>query len=162
MSLNSLTPVLPTELERQIFELMCAFTPGEDPKTHIGRMARERVGGAAALSHHHNHSNPPSKRIKDYPYFNEEILSTVLLSKPAAFFHNSVRNLLLHALPNDFVKYVLSICTGVESLWEKIKGWRSVDRYEIHFLGSISIPCIPENTLVHSTYPTPNIFGYKQ
>jgi hypothetical protein len=45
MSLNSLTPVLPTELERQIFELMCAFTPGEDPKTHIGRMARERVVG---------------------------------------------------------------------------------------------------------------------
>jgi len=54
--------------------------------------------------------------IEGHPRFTEQILSTVLRSKPPAFFRNSVRHLLLHGFQEPFITLVLSICTGVENL----------------------------------------------
>jgi hypothetical protein len=65
--------------------------------------------------------------IEGYPGFTKQIVSTVMHSKPAVFFRDSVRHLLLHAVSDDFVRYLLSTCTGVENLWAPNAGCALVE-----------------------------------
>jgi len=118
MDPESLTPYLPPELERQIFEL-CAFSrPVTIPELMlVAWRVKEWVEPLLYRTIIISPSNSTRHPIEGYPIFTTQTLLALLLSKPASFFHDSVRHLLLHAVEDDFVKFILSVCTGVENLW---------------------------------------------
>ncbi|KAF7362335.1 hypothetical protein MVEN_00580100 [Mycena venus] len=112
--------VLPLELEWQIFEICACSRPVTIPKLMlVARRVKEWVEPllyrTIVISVIYS--------IDGHPDFTEDILWTVLRSKPAAFFRDSVRHVLIHGTWDDdadwtdFVRFVLSICTGVQTLF---------------------------------------------
>ncbi|KAJ7434913.1 hypothetical protein B0H11DRAFT_1887544 [Mycena galericulata] len=111
--LRSLVPVLPPELERQIFEICALSRPTLIPKFMlIAWRVKEWVEPLLYHTIVLINDEPP---IDGYPHFIIEIMLSAIHSKPAAFFRDSVRNLFLYLVPEE--KEILSICTRVENLW---------------------------------------------
>ncbi|KAF7361954.1 hypothetical protein MVEN_00540400 [Mycena venus] len=108
------TLVLPTELERHVFELCVCSRPETVPTLML---VAWRVKEWVEPFLYRTLITLPLLLVDRYPMLTERTLSTVLRSKPPAFFHNSVRHLFVYTFRSDFVKFVLSICTGVQNLW---------------------------------------------
>ncbi|KAJ7087461.1 hypothetical protein C8R44DRAFT_820131 [Mycena epipterygia] len=114
--MESPVPVLPPELERLIFEICASSRPVLIPKLmlvswRVKDWVERLLYRTIAISR-----TPP---IQGYPIFTTDIVLSAIrsTSKPADFFRDSVRNLLLHAVPEDTMKEILSKCTRVENLW---------------------------------------------
>ncbi|KAJ7889762.1 hypothetical protein B0H13DRAFT_1578090, partial [Mycena leptocephala] len=121
-------PALPLDLERHIFELCACSRPVVIPKLMlVAWRVKEWVEPLLYRTIIISPSYSNSKMIEGYPGFTKQIVSTVMHSKPAVFFRDSVRHLLLHAVSDDFVRYLLSTCTGVENLWAPNAGCALVE-----------------------------------
>ncbi|KAF7369375.1 hypothetical protein MVEN_00266100 [Mycena venus] len=115
MDPQSSTLELPSELERHIFELCACSRPVTIPKLML--VAWRVKEWVEPLLYRTIIISPSEHPIEGYPIFTKRILAAVLHSKPATFFRDSVRYLLLHAVSDDFVQFTLSRCTGVQNLW---------------------------------------------
>ncbi|KAJ7778965.1 hypothetical protein B0H16DRAFT_1500619 [Mycena metata] len=107
-------PRLPPELERQIFELCASARPVAIPKLML---VAWRVKEWIEPLLYHTIMVCQSTPVDGYHSLTPETLTALLRLKPADFFRDSVRNLLLHAVSQSVVASVLAVCTGVESLW---------------------------------------------
>ncbi|KAJ7176974.1 hypothetical protein C8R46DRAFT_1077909, partial [Mycena filopes] len=125
MAPESATPILPPELERQIFEICASSQFSVIPGLML---VAWRVKDWVEPLLYRTIMVCDIRRERYYfPRFTPETLAKLLLSKPAAFFRDSVRNLLIpagrghrdaiYAADRDLVHSVLAICTGVENLW---------------------------------------------
>ncbi|KAJ7434898.1 hypothetical protein B0H11DRAFT_697459, partial [Mycena galericulata] len=106
-------PVFPPELERQIFEI-CAFSRPVTIRRLIlvAWRVKEWVEPLLYRTIAVTHSQP----MQGYPIFSSKYLLSAIRSKPASFFHDHVRNLLLHSAPHYAIAGILSVCTEADNI----------------------------------------------
>ncbi|KAJ7461182.1 hypothetical protein FB451DRAFT_1269148 [Mycena latifolia] len=107
-------PAFPPELERHIFEICALSRPVFIPTLmlvawRIKEWVEPLLYRTIALD--------LTAPMDGFPVFTSEKLLSVIARKPASFFRDTVRNLLLltHAYI-DVLKVVLPVCTGVQNL----------------------------------------------
>ncbi|KAJ7763012.1 hypothetical protein B0H16DRAFT_1528478, partial [Mycena metata] len=114
---------LPIDLEREIFECAALCRPVGIPalmlvawrvKTWVEPLLYRTI----VLWPTHRFASMP-ERIDRQPTFLRKPLIQVIKSKPASFFHDSVRHLMIPEVPENDTEgqFILSACTGVEDLW---------------------------------------------
>ncbi|KAJ6556180.1 hypothetical protein B0H19DRAFT_140188 [Mycena capillaripes] len=113
---TSPTPRLSCDLERYIFEICALSRPVLVPKLML---IAWRVKEVEPLLYRTIAVQFPTT-IDGYPIFTWDVLMSAIHSKPASFFHRSVRNVCLF-LYNDATlvanaQNLLSVCTGTENL----------------------------------------------
>ncbi|KAF7324574.1 hypothetical protein MKEN_00498700 [Mycena kentingensis (nom. inval.)] len=106
-------PILPPELEREIFELCALSRPVLVPKLilvawRVKQWIEPLLYRTIILSQ--------TKSLDGYPRFTPDVLLPALKTKPRLF-RDSVRHILLHAVSESVIQAVLSVCTRVENLW---------------------------------------------
>ncbi|KAJ7123486.1 hypothetical protein C8R44DRAFT_875677 [Mycena epipterygia] len=111
--MESVSPALPLELEREIFEICALLRPKGIPKLLlVAQRVKEWVEPllyrtiVVEVEH--------SSRTPIFPHFTTTSLSSALESKN--FHPDAARHLLLYANARTY-KDVLARCTGVENLW---------------------------------------------
>ncbi|KAJ7123380.1 hypothetical protein C8R44DRAFT_875586 [Mycena epipterygia] len=107
-------PVLPPELEFQIFEICACSRPVLIPKLmlvawRVKEWVEPLLYRTIALTH--------SRPIEGYPTFTTDIVLSAIRTKGGDFFRDSVRNLFLFSIPEYAMKKILSVCIRVENLW---------------------------------------------
>ncbi|KAJ6566908.1 hypothetical protein B0H19DRAFT_1138857 [Mycena capillaripes] len=108
-------PMLPEDLEREIFEISARSRPRSIP-TFMLVAWRVKAWVEPLLYHTVVFAEPSGmKSIEGHLTHSGATLFSILDSKPASFFRDAVRNLLY--LPTPDGKAVLSRCTGIENLW---------------------------------------------
>ncbi|KAJ6514491.1 hypothetical protein C8R47DRAFT_1206836 [Mycena vitilis] len=119
MDASSLTPYLPLELERHIFELCALSRPVGIPRLmlvawRVKKWVEPILYRCLTVGY--------TKSMKGYPFLACRPFLDVLRSKPGSFFANAVRHLTLFLPRSDkedaicYLCTVLSVCTGVENL----------------------------------------------
>ncbi|KAF7369485.1 hypothetical protein MVEN_00278200 [Mycena venus] len=116
MASPSSSPMLPPELEREIFERCALSWPTSVPKLMlVTKCVKEWVEPLLyriiALAQY----GP----VTGIPCFTDDVISTAIRQKPPTFFHGAVRHLMLITHDASDVDYetVLSVCGGLEDLW---------------------------------------------
>ncbi|KAK6995819.1 hypothetical protein R3P38DRAFT_3075206 [Favolaschia claudopus] len=108
-------PIFPPDLEREIFETSALLHPVSIPKLMlVACRARDcPLCGIYAFS-----IKEFRVALDPYPLFTWDILLRAMRSKPASFFHSSVRNLCIldQDAPGSSAREFLSLCTGVTNL----------------------------------------------
>ncbi|KAJ7177044.1 hypothetical protein C8R46DRAFT_1213605 [Mycena filopes] len=115
MNPESVTPILPQELERQIFEICASSQPFVIPRLMLVAW-RVAEWLEPLLYRTISVCQTPPERYH-YPYLTPETVANLLLRKPADFFRDSVRNLLLDAIRPDVMESILAVCTRLENIW---------------------------------------------
>ncbi|KAJ7434894.1 hypothetical protein B0H11DRAFT_2193889 [Mycena galericulata] len=112
---RSLSPKLSMDLEREIF-ILCAVSEPHSIPTLMRLASRVKAWVEPLLWR--TVTVDPRQKIDGYPVFTWEVLMLAIKTKPAVFFHRSVRNLALNVIEpaNENIAAVLSVCTGVENL----------------------------------------------
>ncbi|KAJ7461188.1 hypothetical protein FB451DRAFT_490354 [Mycena latifolia] len=111
-------PAFPPELERQIFEICALSRPMSIPKLMlVAWRVREWVEPLFYRT-----LTIASKELEisgpnGFAVFSAEVVLSAIKTRPATFFRDSVRNLLLHDNFAGGFTAILSVCTGVENLW---------------------------------------------
>ncbi|KAJ7461151.1 hypothetical protein FB451DRAFT_1498347 [Mycena latifolia] len=111
-----LVPILPTDVERLIFEICALSWPLNIPTLMLVAW-RVKVWAEPLLYRtivQHGEVNPV---IQGCPAIDLETLERVLRSKPRLFFEDFVRNLSMYHTPKDLEELILSTCSRVENLW---------------------------------------------
>ncbi|KAJ7131418.1 hypothetical protein C8R44DRAFT_774807 [Mycena epipterygia] len=112
-------PLLPLELEREIFGLAAHFWPLSIP-TLILVAWRVKEWVEPLLYRTIAFHDGDSDGLKGRPTIREDgkAFVAILKSKPASFFRDAVRHVLLASkTPPDVAESVLSVCSGIENLW---------------------------------------------
>ncbi|KAJ7138941.1 hypothetical protein C8R46DRAFT_1361499 [Mycena filopes] len=115
MSPDSTPPILPPELERRIFEICASSQFSVIPRLML--VAWRVKDWVEPILYRTIMVCEIRRERYHFPRFTPESVAKLLLSKPAAFLRDSVRNLLIHNAHRDLVQSILAICTGVENLW---------------------------------------------
>ncbi|KAJ7461190.1 hypothetical protein FB451DRAFT_490394 [Mycena latifolia] len=120
MDPSSSPPAFPPELERQIFEICALSRPITIPKLMLvaGRVRQwlEPLFYRTLTIASKDELEIP--RPDDaFPVVSAENVLSSIKTRPATFFRDSVRNLLLHDKLAGGFTAILSVCTGVENLW---------------------------------------------
>ncbi|KAJ7054218.1 hypothetical protein C8F01DRAFT_1164415 [Mycena amicta] len=110
---TQLSPSLPPELEREIFELCANDCPVLIPKLilvawRVKQWIEPILYRTIILS--------PAKPLDGHPIFTTNALLAGLKSRPA-FFRDSVRHLMLHSVSESIIPTILAVCTRLENLW---------------------------------------------
>ncbi|KAJ7106553.1 hypothetical protein C8R44DRAFT_745043 [Mycena epipterygia] len=106
-------PVFPPELERLIFEI-CAWSRPASIRClilvawRVKTWVEPHLYRTIAVTH--------SQPMAGYPISTPRSLLFAIRHKPATFFRDNVRNLVLHEVPRYAVKTIFSVCTQVENL----------------------------------------------
>ncbi|KAJ7176984.1 hypothetical protein C8R46DRAFT_1077941 [Mycena filopes] len=115
MSQDSVTPILPPELERHIFEVCASSQLSVIPGLMLVAW-RVKDWLEPLLYRTIIVCQIPRDRYH-YPCFTPEAVANLLLRKPADFLRDSVRNLMLDGTGQDVAESILAVCTRVENLW---------------------------------------------
>ncbi|KAJ6534457.1 hypothetical protein DFH09DRAFT_1369819 [Mycena vulgaris] len=110
------TPTLPPELERAIFEI-CALS--HPPSTATLMLVAWRVNlwvepllyRTLALSQY------VMKIVQGHHTLENETIIRLLSSRPTSFFENSVRNLLMRDMKEDLEEAILRACSKIQNFW---------------------------------------------
>ncbi|KAJ6499499.1 hypothetical protein DFH09DRAFT_1376043 [Mycena vulgaris] len=108
------SPTLPLDLERKIFELTALSRPVCIP--NLMRVAW-RVQHWVEPLLYRTLIVGPADTIDGIPPCTFERFAHIANTKSASFLHDSVRNLLIVPIPIDHIKATLSAFTGVVNLW---------------------------------------------
>ncbi|KAJ6518474.1 hypothetical protein DFH09DRAFT_1331835 [Mycena vulgaris] len=107
-------PSLPSDLERQIFELTALSRPVSI--LSLMRVAYRVKHWVEPLLYRTLVSGVYST-IDGIPSYTAEDFTHIVRTKSAAFLHDSVRNLLVYSVPEEHTKAILLACSGIENLW---------------------------------------------
>ncbi|KAJ7461194.1 hypothetical protein FB451DRAFT_490414 [Mycena latifolia] len=112
-------PAFPPELERQIFEICALSRPVAIPRLmlvawRVKQWVEPLFYRTLTIA---SEDEDGLKMVKGFPVFPTEVIFSAIKTRPATFFRDSVRNLLLHDDLAGAFTAILSVCTGVENLW---------------------------------------------
>jgi len=116
-----LPPVLPIELEREIFEIAARSYPQSIPKlmlvawrvrTWVEPLLYRTIIFSPSRGDHYD-----AKLVKGDPLHSRDTLFLILKSKPPSFFRHVPLNLFLPIRELDDATLILSHCLGIENLW---------------------------------------------
>ncbi|KAJ7127315.1 hypothetical protein C8R43DRAFT_700642 [Mycena crocata] len=116
MTPSTLSPRLPPELEREIFQVCASARPVTISKLML---VAWRVKDWVEPFLYRTIAIQYTAALEPYPIFTWPTLLSAVHSKPASFFHNSVRNLSLLLMGTSDAtnaQQLLSACTGVANL----------------------------------------------
>ncbi|KAJ7177074.1 hypothetical protein C8R46DRAFT_1078109, partial [Mycena filopes] len=114
---------LPSDLEREIFEFAALSRATGIPtlmlvawrvKTWVEPLLYRTI----VVWPTHRFASMP-ERIDRQPIFRRQPLIQIMKSKPASFFQNAVRHVMISHLPEEDTEgqFILSTCPGIEDLW---------------------------------------------
>ncbi|KAF7369364.1 hypothetical protein MVEN_00265000 [Mycena venus] len=117
MDPESPQPLLPAELERQIFEICASSRPVDIPKLmlvawRVKEWLEPLLYRTMAVEH-----DPNLSLMKELPCVTGQLMLSVIQAKPAHFLRDTVRHLYLRDVLGESFVAILSACTGVENLW---------------------------------------------
>ncbi|KAJ7636368.1 hypothetical protein FB45DRAFT_906468 [Roridomyces roridus] len=117
----SLVPLLPPELERQIFELAAYCEPLSVPKFmlvawRVKQWVENFLYRVLMLRGRHNSYTQTTRPKLSYSHPENEHFSRIK-AVPPTILRNSVRHLYVHCIPLDLAATILSSCDAVHDLW---------------------------------------------
>ncbi|KAJ7161921.1 hypothetical protein C8R43DRAFT_1233480 [Mycena crocata] len=153
-------PVFSNEVERRIFELCARERVKQVPTLmRVARRVKEWVEPFLYRTIRTIESlewllGEKELRGSVYPIMPPHSLRTAIKSKPASFFHSSVRNLFLSS--HDVYEEALRVCTGIENLW--IRGF---PKEVISYMEGLRLKHLygPVGTLLNIYPPTHSLFS---
>ncbi|KAJ7930882.1 hypothetical protein B0H13DRAFT_2530801 [Mycena leptocephala] len=130
------SPILPLELEREIFEICAISRPVSIPNLML--VAQRVKEWTEPLLFRTVIIGPDQfSKGSSFPICTPDTLVSAIRTKPPSFFHNAVRNLLFYNSHRpQIMATILSAHTGVENLW-------------LLFIGDACMPLIAAYTLKH-------------
>ncbi|KAJ7131403.1 hypothetical protein C8R44DRAFT_774785 [Mycena epipterygia] len=120
MPTATLPPLLPPELERVIFGLAAHFWPLSIPTLMLVAWRVKEWVEPLLYRTITFRDGELDMGMEGHPTVHEDGKAFVALlkSRPASFFRDAVRHVLLTSnTPRDVAEFVLSVCSGVENLW---------------------------------------------
>ncbi|KAJ7930878.1 hypothetical protein B0H13DRAFT_876149, partial [Mycena leptocephala] len=116
MVLNG-SPILPPELEREIFEICAISRPASIPNLMLVAQ-RVKEWTEPLLFRTVIIGSDWFSKSSSFPICTPDTLVSAIYTKPPSFFHAAVRNLLFSISYNaQLTAMILPACTGVETLW---------------------------------------------
>ncbi|KAJ7461191.1 hypothetical protein FB451DRAFT_1563001, partial [Mycena latifolia] len=111
-------PAFPPELERQIFEICALSRIVAIPRLMlVAWRVKQWVEPLFYRTLTIASEGDLHWATKGFPVFPIKMVLSAIKTRPATFFQDSVRNLLLYDDSAGALAAILSVCTGVENLW---------------------------------------------
>ncbi|KAJ7461177.1 hypothetical protein FB451DRAFT_1562991 [Mycena latifolia] len=112
-------PAFPPELERQIFEICALSRIVAIPRLmlvawRVKQWVEPLFYRTLTIA---SEAEDGLRMVKGFPVFPTEVIISAIKTRPATFFRDSVRNVLLHDDLAGAFTAILSVCTSVENLW---------------------------------------------
>ncbi|KAF8150524.1 hypothetical protein K438DRAFT_1988480 [Mycena galopus ATCC 62051] len=107
-------PILPPELEREIFEIAALSRPMSIPT--MMRVAQRVKDWVEPLLYRTLFITYGKLRIDSYPVCNADTFAEVVRRKSATFLRDSVRNVMIQELRPDVLFTIFKICSRIENL----------------------------------------------
>ncbi|KAJ7430239.1 hypothetical protein FB451DRAFT_1500804 [Mycena latifolia] len=116
-------PAFPFELERQIFEICALSRIVAIPRLmlvawRVKQWVEPLFYRTLTIA---SEDEDGPRMVKGLPVFPTEVIISAIKTRPATFFRDSVRNVLLHDNLAGAFTAILSVCTGVENLSTNVK-----------------------------------------